>query len=50
MGTTSIRILNEREVRSLIDPSTALAAVREAFAKLARKEVTLPEVLETRLP
>lgn len=49
-STASIRILNEREVRSLIDPITALAAVREAFAKLALKEVTLPEVIELDLP
>jgi ornithine cyclodeaminase len=40
-----IRLLNESETRALISPAQALAGCREAFAKLARSEVELPDVL-----
>jgi ectoine utilization protein EutC len=49
-STVPITTLNEQEVRSLIDPKMALEAVREAFAKLALGEVTLPDVLDLDLP
>jgi ornithine cyclodeaminase len=49
-GKAAITILNEPEVRSLIDPRMALQAVREAFAKLALGEVTLPVVLDLDIP
>ena len=41
----SVRVLDEREIRSLIGPAEALAECREAFARLARREAELPEVL-----
>lgn len=40
-----IRLLNEAETRKLISPTQAIASCREAFAKLARGEVELPDVL-----
>lgn len=40
-----IRLLNETETRALISPTQAIASCREAFAKLARGEVELPDVL-----
>jgi ornithine cyclodeaminase len=40
-----IRLLNETETRGLISQSQAIASCREAFAKLARGEVELPDVL-----
>ncbi len=40
-----IRLLNETETRGLISPTQAIASCRDAFAKLARGEVELPDVL-----
>jgi ectoine utilization protein EutC len=40
-----IRLLNETETRGLISPIQAIASCRDAFAKLARSEVELPDVL-----
>jgi ectoine utilization protein EutC len=45
-----VRILFEREIRRLIGPSDALAAVRRAFACLARGEATLPGVIGLDVP
>lgn len=42
---TDPRILTEDQIRKLIGPKEALAAVREGFAKLARGEVVLPSVM-----
>lgn len=38
-------MLQEEEIRSLIGPADALREVRDAFAKLARGEATLPGVI-----
>jgi ectoine utilization protein EutC len=46
----SLRLLNEREIRSLIGPAEALRAVREAFAQLARGQATLPGVIHLDIP
>jgi ornithine cyclodeaminase len=40
-----VHLLTEPEIRSLISPSEALEAAREAFAKFGRGEVVLPEVM-----
>ncbi len=40
-----IRLLNESETRALISPAQAIASCRDAFARLARREVELPSVL-----
>jgi alanine dehydrogenase len=40
-----VRLLTESEVRSLIGPVEALEAAREAFVRLGRGEVVLPEVM-----
>ena len=40
-----MHLLTEPEIRSLISPSEALEAAREAFAKFGRGEVVLPEVM-----
>lgn len=45
-----VRILFESEIRKLIDPAGALAAVREAFIQLARGKAVLPGVLHLDLP
>jgi ornithine cyclodeaminase len=45
-----VRILFESEIRELIGPSQALREVREAFARLARGEATLPGVIGFELP
>lgn len=45
-----VRVLREREIRGLIGPREALAAVREGFVRLARGEVTLPGVIGLDLP
>ncbi len=45
-----VRILFEREIRRLIGPREALGAVREAFARLARGEATLPGVIGLDVP
>jgi ornithine cyclodeaminase len=43
-------LLSEEEIRSLIGPDEARDAVREAFAALARGEVTLPAVVDLDIP
>jgi ectoine utilization protein EutC len=45
-----IRVVREPEVRRLIGPASALAAVREAFVKLARGQATLPGVIGLDIP
>jgi ectoine utilization protein EutC len=45
-----VRVLLEEEVRGLIGPAAALAAVREAFAALGRGEATLPGVIGFDVP
>lgn len=39
---TGVRVLNEAEVRGLIDRREALAAVREGFARMGRGETMVP--------
>jgi ornithine cyclodeaminase len=46
----NVRVLKEREIRGLIGPREALAAVRDGFARLGRREVTLPGVIGFDLP
>jgi ectoine utilization protein EutC len=41
----SVRFLREPEIRGLIGPPEALAAARDAFARLGRGEVVLPDVM-----
>ena len=43
-------ILREAEIRRLVSPAEALAAVREAFVKLARGQATLPGVIGLDIP
>lgn len=43
-------LLTEPEIRSLVTPALALAAVREAFVTYARGDALLPEVLHMDLP
>jgi ornithine cyclodeaminase len=45
-----IRVVREHEIRALIGPPQALAAVRDAFARLARGEATLPGVIGLDIP
>jgi len=45
-----VRVLLEEEVRGLIGPAAALAAVRAAFAALGRGEATLPGVIGFDVP
>jgi ornithine cyclodeaminase len=45
-----VRILFEHEIRRLIGPQEALVAVRNAFARLARGEATLPGVIGLDVP
>lgn len=45
-----LRVLLEEEIRGLIGPPAALAAVREAFAALGRGQVTLPGVIGFDIP
>jgi len=45
-----VRILREEEIRRLVSPAGALAAVREAFVKLARGQTTLPDVIGLEIP
>ncbi len=40
-----VRLLNETEIRGLIGPAEALAAVREAFVAFAEGQATLPGVI-----
>jgi ornithine cyclodeaminase len=45
-----VRVLLEAEIRELIGPAAAYAAVRDAFAALARGEATLPGVIGFDVP
>lgn len=45
-----VRLLFEADIRSLIGPKEALAAVRDAFVKLARGQAVLPGVLGVDIP
>ena len=47
---TGVRILNEQEVRDLIDPEEALEAVRDAFARMGRGETMVPPVMIIYVP
>jgi ornithine cyclodeaminase len=42
---TGVRVINEQEVRSLIGVPEALAAVRDAFARMGRGETMVPPVM-----
>jgi len=46
----AVQILLEDEIRSLITPADARAAVRDGFVKLARGQATLPGVINLDLP
>jgi ornithine cyclodeaminase len=46
----TIRTLTEAEIRGLIDPAAALAAIREAFAAFAEGRATLPGVIGMEFP
>ena len=46
----NVRILNETDIRALISPAAALAAVREAFIAFAHGQVTLPGVIGMEFP
>jgi ornithine cyclodeaminase len=50
LGAPALRVLREAEVRRLIGPREALAAVRDAFARLARGQATLPGVIGLDIP
>lgn len=45
-----VRLLHEHEIRALIGPREALAAVREAFAAFADGQASLPAVLDFEFP
>lgn len=45
-----VRVLNETEIRGLIGPAEALAAVRDAFAAFAQGRATLPDALGLEFP
>jgi ornithine cyclodeaminase len=45
-----VRILHEQEVRNLISPEEALAAVRDAFARMGRGETMVPPVMIIYVP
>jgi len=45
-----VLILREPQIRSLIGPTQALTAVRDAFARLARGEASLPGVIGLDVP
>jgi ornithine cyclodeaminase len=45
-----VLVLREAEIRGLIGPAQALAAVRDAFVRLARGEATLPGVIGLDIP
>lgn len=46
----NVLVLREPEIRELIAPRAALEAVRDAFARLARGEATLPGVIGLDIP
>ena len=45
-----LRVLHEREIRSLLGPKEAYEAVRDAFVRLARGDAILPGVINLDLP
>src|SRR5262245_54530909 len=45
-----VLVLKETEIRALITPAAALAAVRDAFVRLARGQAVLPGVINLDLP
>ena len=47
---TGVRILQEQQVRDLIGPEEALAAVRDAFARMGRGETMVPPVMIIYVP
>jgi ornithine cyclodeaminase/alanine dehydrogenase-like protein (mu-crystallin family) len=49
-GDRCVRIVGEREVRELVSPAEALAAVRDAFVRLAAGTVSLPAILDFDFP
>jgi ornithine cyclodeaminase/alanine dehydrogenase-like protein (mu-crystallin family) len=49
-AASTVRMLDEREIRELVGPAEALAAVREAFVRLAAGEATLPPILDFEFP
>lgn len=46
----TVRLLTEAEIRELIGPAEALAAVREAFIAFAEGQATLPDVIGIEFP
>lgn len=50
MSAPPVRVLREDEIRRLIGPADALRAVRDAFARLARGQATLPGVIGLDIP
>src|SRR5207244_4904977 len=49
-GPMQVRVLLEAEIRELIGPAAAYAAVRDAFVALARGQATLPGVIGFDVP
>lgn len=45
-----LRVLDEADIRRLVGPAAALPAVRDAFVRLARGEVSLPGVIHLDVP
>ncbi len=45
-----LRVLREKEIRSLLGPKEAYEAVRDAFVRLARGEAVLPGVINLDIP
>ena len=45
-----LRLLFERDIRSIVGPGEAFVAVRDAFVRLARGEAVLPNVINLDLP
>ncbi len=45
-----VLLLFERDIRSIVGPDEALAAVRDAFAGLARGDAILPDVINLDIP
>ena len=45
-----VLLLFERDIRSIVGPDEALAAVRDAFAGLARGDAVLPDVISLDIP
>src|SRR4051812_19407447 len=46
----NVRVLNEADIRALINPAAALSAVREAFIAFAQGQATLPAVIGMEFP